>query len=269
LQIDIFDVEHGSCALVTTDNGKYILVDCGHNSTTGWRPSTHLWRLGVKHIDQLIITNCDRDHASDLPNILKGFTVGRLTRNPSITGANLRQIKGVNMSPGIDALAGMMDNYTGSPGYDDLGGVNFIHYWNNYPDEFTDENNLSLLTILTYGTFWICFPGDMEEAGWLNIARLGNLLTNISYVDVLVASHHGRDSGRCQLLYESGWKPQITIISDSGIEHATQETVNWYHQRTKGIPWDNGSTRRVLTTRSDGAMRITTTGQGFHVQIGA
>jgi beta-lactamase superfamily II metal-dependent hydrolase len=257
MQIDIFNVEHGSCALITADNGNHILIDCGHNSTTGWRPSRHLERLGVTRIEQLIITNCDRDHASDLPNIAARFPIYILRKNPTITEANLRLIKGVNMSPGIDALATMIGNYNAQAPEIDFAGINLATFWNEYPTDFQDENNLSMIVILTYGNFGICFPGDMEEPGWLNLARTTNLLHRISDVDVLVAAHHGRDNGRCELLYtHRGWRPQVTIISDSGIEHATQETVGWYRQRSRGIQWDDGTVRSVLTTRSDGAMRI-------------
>lgn len=257
MHIDIFNVEHGSCALVTTDNNKHILIDCGHNSTTGWRPSAHLARLKVYRIEKLIITNCDRDHASDLPNIIKQFQITQLTKNPSITEKNLREIKGVgNMSPAIDALATMIGNYNAESPDEDFGGITFSYYWNNYPKPFEDENNLSLVTVLQYSQFRMCFPGDIEKPGWENLARGTDLLRDMAGVDILLASHHGRENGCCDLLYEKGWRPGLTIISDSGIEHATQETVQWYRSRTQGIPWNGGETRRVLTTRSDGAIRI-------------
>jgi hypothetical protein len=54
-------------------------------------------------------------------------------------------------------------------------------------------------------------------------------------VNVLVALHHGRENGCCEELYESGCRPAVTIISDSGIEYATQETIGWYRTRTAGI----------------------------------
>lgn len=257
MQIDVFDVEHGSCALVTADNGARILIDCGHNSSTNWRPSTHLQNLGVTHLEQLIVTNCDRDHASDLPNIVKQLPISLLMRNPTITEQNLRTIKGVDMSPGIDTLASMLGTFNAPAPQIDFAGIQLTTYWNRYPDDFDDENNLSLVVILKYGPFCMCFPGDMEESGWLKLIERTNLVETMSGVDILVAAHHGRANGKCDLLYKLGnWKPKVTIISDSGIQHATQETVNWYYQRTIGIPWDDGSVRRVLTTRSDGSINI-------------
>lgn len=66
--LQIFDVEHGACALltVTAPNGgvRRLLIDCGHNASTRWTPGGHLKSLGVTQIEQLIITNYDEDHVS-------------------------------------------------------------------------------------------------------------------------------------------------------------------------------------------------------------
>ena len=45
--LDIFDVEHGACALITTSNGKRVMIDCGHNAATNWRPGSALVLAGI------------------------------------------------------------------------------------------------------------------------------------------------------------------------------------------------------------------------------
>jgi beta-lactamase superfamily II metal-dependent hydrolase len=87
MKVQIFDVEHGACALVTADTGAHMLIDCGHNSTTGWRPSTYLPSIGVTHLDELVITNYDEDHVSDLPYLVRSVGIGILTRNPTAAQA--------------------------------------------------------------------------------------------------------------------------------------------------------------------------------------
>jgi hypothetical protein len=47
MHLQIFDVEHGACALLTCDNGARLMIDCGHNSTTGWYPGDYLASLGI------------------------------------------------------------------------------------------------------------------------------------------------------------------------------------------------------------------------------
>ena len=117
MKVQIFDVEHGGCALVTADTGARILIDAGHNGTTGWRPSTYLQGLGVSHLEELMITNYDEDHASDLDNVLQVVSVGVLRSNPSVSGHDLKRLKRKQgIGNGIQALADLKNRYTASVG---------------------------------------------------------------------------------------------------------------------------------------------------------
>lgn len=269
MQIRIFDVEHGGCALVSTDNGQHLLIDSGHNSTTGWRPSVYLPQQGIYALERVIITNMDEDHASDLHRLRNVVHIGAIYRNPTVSAEAIRYLKGQdNIGPGIEALADMMTTFTGGvPAEPDLGGITFDFFWNSYPDEFQDENNLSVVCILRYPGLNICFPGDMEVAGWRKLWQRQDFRIAMSDVHVLVASHHGRQNGCCPELYEYGWRPQVTIISDSGIQYATQETVSWYRARTSGLML-NGEFRRVITTRRDGRILIAANPRQAVLQVG-
>ncbi|MCF6371261.1 ComEC/Rec2 family competence protein [Rhizobium halophilum] len=269
MQIRIFDVEHGGCALVSTDNGKHLLIDAGHNSTTGWRPSVYLPQNGIYQLERVIISNMDEDHASDLHNLRQTVSINAIYKNPTVSGEAIRYLKGQNnIGPGIDALADMMNTFRGTaPAAPDLGGITFDFFWNDYPREFDDENNLSMVSILRYPGLNVCFPGDMEVQGWRKLWERQDFRIAMSNVHVLVASHHGRENGCCPELYDYGWKPQVTIISDSGIQYATQETVAWYRARTQGVTL-NGKVRRVLTTRRDGRMLITAAPHEAYVEVG-
>ncbi len=258
MRLEIFNVEHGQCALLTDDSGNRMLIDCGHNSTTGWRPSLHLRRLGVDEIDALIITNSDEDHASDLHNLRREVRIKALYRNKTVSGTDLYHLKGQDgPGDGIAALCDMIGTYTHPLSKQpDFEGLSIKTFRNAYPADFDDENNLSLVTILRWPNFAICFPGDMERAGWLKLLEQPAFRTEISNMTIFVASHHGRENGCCEELYKvTGLNPYLTIISDGGKQYATQETVNWYASRTIGIDL-YGRKRKVLTTRSDGDISI-------------
>lgn len=68
--LQVFDVDHGACALLTmpTQHGtRRVMVDSGHSADfhgAPWFPGRHLLDLGVKHLDLLVCTNYDEDHAS-------------------------------------------------------------------------------------------------------------------------------------------------------------------------------------------------------------
>ncbi|MGX5851037.1 ComEC/Rec2 family competence protein [Mesorhizobium sp. PL10] len=260
MDLRIFDVEHGQCSHIVTDSGRHVLIDAGHNSSTNWRPSAFLPRQGITRIDKLIISNFDEDHASDLHNLVNAVGIGTLVKNPSVSAEQLRYVKDIGgIGRGIDALAKMMTRYTAPAASNiDYGDVKVQHFWNRYPAEFEDENNLSLVSIIESHGIRICFPGDMEVAGWEKLLEREAFREAIGRVDILVASHHGRRNGCSDRLFdETGLYPHFVVISDSGREYASQETVNWYRQRCRGIELD-GQQRRVLTTRRDGRVRIQT-----------
>src|SRR5579871_5585482 len=113
MELKFFDVEHGACALLTTDNGRSIMIDCGHNTTTGWKPGDYLLSQQITSLDMLVITNYDEDHASGLPNLLEKVEVKRLLRNKSVSPQTLTQLKSQDgMGAGISRLIKMAEQYT-------------------------------------------------------------------------------------------------------------------------------------------------------------
>jgi beta-lactamase superfamily II metal-dependent hydrolase len=263
--LEIFDVAHGQCSLLSSDGGAHLLIDCGHNGTTGWRPSDMLRRRGIRWLDELIITNCDEDHASDLPNVLDTATLAILTSNPTVSGRELYQLKASGgMGRGIAALAKMTVRCGGAPlSFPDYDGMTFRTFWNRYPFDFEDENNLSLVTVMRWPSrdgrfgFSILYAGDMERDGWLALLRRADFCAEMRDITVFVASHHGRLSGYCAELFEwTGLRPVIFVISDCGLQYATQDTIALYRQHARGV-LHNGVNRRVITTRRDGYIRFT------------
>ena len=125
-----------------------------------------------------------------------------------------------------------------------------------------------MVSIIKAHGLTICFPGDMEVSGWRNLLNNSTFCSAIGEVNVFVASHHGRQNGCCDELFaETGLYPTVTIISDAGIQYASQETVAWYRSRTRGMTL-NGDTRHVLTTRRDGRVAIEALPNSTTLQVG-
>jgi beta-lactamase superfamily II metal-dependent hydrolase len=269
MRIQIFDVEHGACNLITADTGVRVLIDCGHNATTGWRPSVHLRQNGITTIAQLAITNYDEDHVSDLPNLLRVVRPGILTRNPTVSPDNLKDLKSEQgAGQGIERLIDMAREFshpvTSRP---ELGEIRFSYFCNNYPADFDDENNLSLAVFLHYREFCMLFPGDMERAGWLKLLERPDFVTTLKKTRILVASHHGRANGCCEEMFELGWKPQIVIMSDAGIQFESQASAPWYAARSEGIRY-GGEYRSVFTTRRDKWISLEVTPVNWSISTG-
>lgn len=277
--LEIFDVQHGQCALLSSDAGAHMLIDCGSNGTTGWRPSSMLKWRGIGFLDELMITNYDEDHACDLVGVRRAASIGILTRNPTVCGADLYRLKSSGgMGAGIEALAGMTRAYSGGgePSWPDYDGMTYRLFYNSYPGDFDDENNLSLVAVMRWPGgnglpgFSIVFAGDMEVPGWRRLLQRPDFVAEMRRgVSVFVASHHGRRNGYCRDLFDvTGVSPEVFVISDCGIQHATQDTIADYRRHARGF-WLDGQERRVLTTRRDGRITFTIApGRTTQVEVG-
>ena len=270
MKINIFDVGHGNCSLITCPDGARIMVDCGCRTDPGWFPSV---TFATQFIDLLIFTNLDEDHVADLPNLWNRTRIGAIFTNPSIDANALAAMKHKHgMGSGVQHAYSIINYYDpGAIGQLPIQAedVSAWAYWNRYATDFTDTNNLSLAIFVRYGAFTILFAGDLETAGWRALLMLPYFQVHLASVNVLVASHHGRVNGQCDEVFKV-CHPDAVIFSDDQRQYDSQNTDAWYRARTKGIvdltsyrdPIRGYRMRHVLTTRRDGSLQINATHDG-------
>jgi beta-lactamase superfamily II metal-dependent hydrolase len=257
--LQIFDVEHGACALLTADNNTRLMIDCGHNSTTGWRPGTYLSRdEQVSALDMLAVTNYDEDHASGANDLFDNVHVKWLWRNKSVSTATLKKLKSeYGMGPGIERLGYMIEKvFTGGGPTPSLpvpvfqGLAQRISFCNNYPT-FDDENNLSMAIFLKCYGVGVMFTGDLEKPGFSGLLKDSGFRQALQSTNVYIASHHGRESGCSDEVAALLTNVFYVVISDKGYEHETQNTISFYRKIAKGGGFRDQGKRHVLTTRRD------------------
>lgn len=257
--IEIFDVDHGFCALVTADDGQHVLFDCGRNSLTGLSPSGILFARGIRQVEALVVSHADEDHVSDLPALGRQAYVRSLITNDSLTSSTLQNLKSEagEIGRGAQEVIWRTNRFllalTGGVQYPILPQAELVYFRNPYPT-FSDLNNLSLVTFLHYGDIHIIFPGDVEAPGWRSLLLDSDFRAHLMRVNVFVASHHGRENGFCDEVF-AYCRPEIVVISDCGIRHASQEMTDTYAARAMGV-WLGFERRKVLTTRCDGTIKI-------------
>ncbi len=263
MKIEIHDVDHGGCTVITGPAGHRLMLDCGLCNDRPWYPSVTY--VGQR-IDTLMLMNLDEDHCEDLPYLWRDCTIGGLVSNPTIHASVLRAMKAkCGMRAGVTAATNILDRFgAGFIGdwFHDLGGVAWEVYWNRYGIDFTDTNNLSLAAFVRFGPFTILFGGDLERAGWRQLLTLPGFRARLMSTNVYVASHHGRENGCCDEVFEI-CRPELVIFSDGRKQYGTQETGDWYASRTRGIPdftkpggLLGQPLRKVMTTRKDGTITI-------------
>lgn len=263
MKVTIFDVEHGACALITSPIGLHTLIDCGFNSTTGFRPSIYLPSTGIFRLHRLIISNYDEDHINNLVHLRKQVKIDNLIRNP-ITTTQLKKIKSAKnypLSESLLDLCKMMEEYQYHGEQTWPEGMYISTFYNTYPGDFDDTNNLSVVNFITFDGLCMLFAGDLEKEGWLKLLERQDFRNQLANVHVVVASHHGRENGYCEEVFKY-CTPQIVIMSDKCKMHETQETVSKYGSKTSGI-LHLGKKRKVFTTRYDGAISIERNVNGY------
>jgi len=251
MKLTVHDVGHGLCISLIHDNGNVMLWDCGHSERN--RPSQFLTSEGIREVGRFFVTNYDEDHISDLPDLRKAVRVSILVRNTSISVDQLRVLKRQSgpISPAMESMLEMMETYT-SPGAQDPAFpiVEWQTFCNKYRSEFSDTNNISLVTFLDCCGSGFLIPGDIEMAGWKELLKRDEFKRALGNVHYFIASHHGRENGYCQEIFNY-CKPKAFIFSDSEIKYATQEMAAIYSKHASGITF-NDEKRYVLSTRKDG-----------------
>lgn len=261
MKIEIFDVELGQCAMIHCPNGEKVMVDAGHNASRPWFPSLHFY--GAK-IEKLVVTNFDEDHVSNYVEMHQHCSVRTVLLNQSVSATELFIMKRATggMGKGISAIHSLMQASANLPNRGiipnvGLGGVEMAHYYLPFGAPYTDTNNLSVLTFARYGSFCICFSGDLEVGGWQELLKRPEVCRELQAVTVFVASHHGRESGCCPEVFNY-CSPQAIIISDESKRHDTQDTSSWYASQASGCVTADQRPRKVITTRNDGHITINT-----------
>ena len=252
MRFQVHDVGHGLCLSLIHENGNVMVWDCGH---ADWgRPSEFLRNMGVQSIQRFFVTNYDQDHLSDLPNLRNQLRIEIVHRNGSISQEQLRAIKRKSgpISGAMEHMLAMMADYCGDPPalapvFTD---VAYKCYCNPFGADFSDTNNISLATFLQCRGTRFLIPGDLEAPGWRALLRNQNFISDLQRVNVLIASHHGRESGYCAEVFDY-CSPSVIVFSDGPIVHATQEMSDAYARHATGIQF-NGEKRYVLSTRRDG-----------------
>ena len=266
LRLAIWNLQHGSAAYIQTPNGKHIAIDLG--ASKAFSPLQHLRRNGVQQLDHVTITHPHMDHIDDILNF--DLLAPRTLRTPKhLTEDDIRD---GNPKPSQEAEAKIQKylevrrRYSSPVGTQDRvdlpqnnGGVSIKRF---APTQSStgNLNNHSVVTVLEYSGVKILLPGDNESASWEELLNRGDFVAAIAGTHVLVASHHGRESGFHSPLFDH-FRPAITLISDgrtvdtSATSRYTNVTKGWLVRRRNGTRQD----RKCVTTRNDGTIEVTIT----------
>ena len=213
-EITMLDVGQGESLFLRDVTGKTILIDVGGKAESDkkiedWQIKTrtsnaqrtlipYLKSRGVAKIDQLILTNTDKEHVGDLLEVTKAFHVGEilvskgsLTQKEFVAELQVTQTKVRSVTAGENLpifgsyLEVLSPREIGDGSYDD--------------------------SLLLYGKLLnkhFLFTGNLKEKGEKELLKQYPTLE----VDVLKAGQHGSKTSSNPAFLEK-LKPEITLIS--------------------------------------------------------
>ena len=213
-EITMLDVGQGESIFLRDVTGKTILIDVGgkaesdkkieawqEKSTTSNAQRTlisYLKSRGVDKIDQMVLTNTDKEHVGDLLEVTKAFHVGEIL----VSKGSLTQKEFVAE---LEASQTKVRSVTGGENLPIFGGYLEVLSPGKIGDGKRD-NSLVLYGKLLDKHF--LFTGNLKEKGEKDLMKHYPYLE----VDVLKAGQHGAKTSSNPAFLEK-IKPEITLIS--------------------------------------------------------
>ena len=253
----VWAVDLGLAVHVEAPNGRYIVIDLG--SKDGVSP---LRALSGKNVGYMVITHPHHDHFSDIKNI-DCAKPDVLWRVKSYTREEL--LDGVRDSEKADFVkyCDFTNRFTIAVNQEKrpssetpFGGLTAKVFSTTKCDK-SKINNFSAIVVLQLGNAKVVVCGDNEKESFDELMTKEDFKKAVANAFVLVAPHHGRDSGYYENFIKLV-KPYITIISDTA--KGPTSVTEKYETYTKGYEVNNLSTgfsenRWCLTTRNDGNIK--------------
>ena len=265
LRFIMWNVQHGSAGYIQTPNGKHIVIDLGAGDA--FSPLKHLRQNGIRNIDHVTITHPHMDHIEDIL-YFDAFAPTSLWAPLHLTEDDIRS---GNRQPSPEAEAKIQKylEITGGDGSVDPqndvtkpennGNVS-VKTFVPCQASTSNLNNHSVVTVLEYSGVKILIPGDNEPPSWEELLKRPDFVAAIAGTHVLVAPHHGRESGFHSPLFDH-FCPLITLISDG--RTVDTSATGRYTNVTQGFPVRRrngaGQDRKCVTTRNDGCIEVTVT----------
>lgn len=192
VRFTVLDVGQGQC-LIMQSGGRVYVVDCGGDSDSGTADlaAETLLSQGYTHVDGLILTHTDRDHAGGAECFLSRIQTGLLILP--------RQSEKIQV-PGETQVVIARQDLQITDGCTKI----FVFV----PVFQGEENEMSLCVLFDTEKCDILITGDRNAFGERSLLRHGD----IPNVDILIAGHHGSKYSSCEELLAAA-APEIVCVS--------------------------------------------------------
>lgn len=248
--IQFIDVGQGDSALVECD-GHYMLID-GGDTSAGQKVYDVLEGKGIQKLDILAVSHLHADHYGGLTKALTyassiGVTISNSTYSDKETFRKFEHELGINGSKITIPAPG--DKY-------DLGSAKV-----EVVDVFAEEDNDSLVLLITYGDTRFLFTGDIEDDAQTRISEKYQNDKDEPYkIDLIKMPHHGSYTGTLYRFVRT-FMPDYAIISVG-----TGNTYGHPHRETMDLLDSKAWKPQVYRTDFDGDIVVKSNGKELSIE---
>lgn len=245
LKVHYLDVDQGDSIFIELPNNETMLIDAAE-SYQSENIINYLKNLNYQKIDYVIGTHPHTDHIGGLKNIINTFEIGKIYMPKVVSTTKtyeslLMAIKDKNLK--INTAKGgtsIIDT--------DALKINILAPNNS---TYTELNNYSVVTKITYGTTKFLFMGDAEKLSENEIKE------NVT-ADVIKIGHHGSNtSSSIDFIKKVNAKYGIISVGlNNKYNLPKEETIT---------NWENSGTKIYLTS-TNGTIRASSDGTNIKIE---
>lgn len=279
MEVIVFDVGNASCNYICSPNKYAMMIDCGSCSDKDnpvdvlkdlvkcgdISPRDYKTKQGQPYpLALLHITHPDDDHVRNAERVYKELRPYLLCRTYSENFDDAKTIDNTYKQKLDQAYRGSNPE-TIEWGFDVNKQfcipINTVKATQGLKGKV--RNNNSIIRFISYNGVRFLFTGDLETAGWeWLIAHDKEFVDTVKNgVDVLIAPHHGHESGFPKALFGLIGKVRVIILSkDTEASKESSDVYSNYSAFADGVKYVTRNNEvyegKVMTTRSNGCILV-------------